>query len=171
MKHNIKTAMVCLLLLSLTIGCKKSILDEKALTFLSPDALRDKASYEAVLVGLHAAARNENFREDGRHRYGMDLGTDVMRIGDPTLPEWKSYPQELTPTGALVNYWWNWGFLEVLPRANAIISNVQRQQLFPRQIEMRLMPRPGSSEPIPIMHWLISMVVYPLLTSFTRNLK
>jgi hypothetical protein len=125
MKHNIKTALVCLLLLSLMIGCKKSILDERALTFLSPDALRDKASYEAVLVGLHVAARNENFREDGRHRYGMDLGTDVMRIGDPTLPEWKSYPQELTPTSALVNYWWNWGFLEVLPRANAIISNVQ----------------------------------------------
>lgn len=126
MKHNIKKAMVFLLLFSLTIGCKKSILDEKALSFLNPGALRDKASYEAVLVSLHAGARSEYHRGDGRHRYGMFLGTDLMRTGDAGLPEWKSYSQELVPTGALVNYWWDWGFLDVLPRANVIISNVQQ---------------------------------------------
>jgi hypothetical protein len=127
MKHNMKTAMLFMLLLSVTIGCKKSILDEKALTFLSPDALKDKPAYESVLVTIHASTRHEHAGQDGRERYSMLLGTDLARIGDKDLNEWRDYSQEITPSGnRTVNFWWNLGFTDILPKANIIISNVQQ---------------------------------------------
>src|SRR4028118_384785 len=127
MKHSIKTAMLFVLLLSATIGCKKSILDEKALTFLSPDALRDKPAFESVLAALHNSARHEHFGQDGRERYSMLLGTDLARIGDKDLNEWRDYSQEITPSGnRTVNYWWNLGFTDLLPKANIIITTLKQ---------------------------------------------
>jgi hypothetical protein len=40
MKLTIKTTILVVLLLPLAFSCKKSILDEKALSFLSPNALK-----------------------------------------------------------------------------------------------------------------------------------
>jgi hypothetical protein len=55
----------------------------------------------------------------------MVIGTDLARIGDPGLNEWRDYNIEITPSGRTSNYWWNWGFIDMLPKANIIISNVQ----------------------------------------------
>jgi hypothetical protein len=125
MKRHIKTTILLVLLLPTAFSCKKSILDEKALSFLSPSALKDKAAYESVLVALHATARDEYFKTDGRERYSMVIGTDLARIGDPGLNEWRDYNVEITPSSRTSNYWWNWGFIDLMPKANIIISNVQ----------------------------------------------
>ena len=117
-----------MLLFPIAFSCKKSILDEKALSFLSPSALKDKAAYESVLVALHATARDEYFKTDGRERYSMVLGTDLARTGDPGLNEWRDYNIEITPSSRTANYWWNWGFIDLLPKANIIISNVQKAE-------------------------------------------
>ena len=128
MKRYIKTMMLFMLFLSITFGCNKSILDEKALSFLSPGALKDKAAYESVVVALHTTARDELFRIDGRERFSMVIGTDLSRIGDPGLNEWKDYNVQLSPSSAVVNYYWNWGYIDMLPKANIIISNVQKAE-------------------------------------------
>lgn len=125
MKRYIKTMILLMLLLPMAFSCKKSVLDEKALSFLSPDALKDKAAYESVLVALHATARDEMFRIDGTERFSMFIATDLGRIGDPGLNVWKDYNVHVTPSSAMVSYWWNWGFVDMMPKANIIISNVQ----------------------------------------------
>lgn len=128
MIRYIKTTILFILLLPIGFSCKKSILDEKALSFLSPDALKDKAAYESVLVALYATARDEYFKTDGRERYSMVLATDLARTGDPGLNEWRDYNVQITPSSGVVSYWWNWGFVDLMPKANIIISNVQKAE-------------------------------------------
>lgn len=125
MIRYIKITILIILLLPIGFGCKKSVLDEKALSFLSPDALKDKAAYESVLVALYATARDEYFKQDGRERYSMVLGTDLGRVGDPGLNEWRDYNVEINPSSRTANYWWNWGYIDLMPKANIVISNVQ----------------------------------------------
>jgi len=125
MIRYIKTTILIILLFPIGLSCKKSVLDEKALSFLSPDALKDKAAYESVLVALYVTTREELHAPNGRERYSMLLGTDLSRVGDPGLNEWRDYNVELTPSSVNVIYWWNWGYISMMPKANIIITNVQ----------------------------------------------
>lgn len=114
----------CVLLAS----CKDEILDEKPISFLSPDVtLVNNAGFQSATVALHQGFR-ELFGQNNNNADGwwsVYFGTDIGTIGtrDAHL---RDYATQLTPTFFGVSWFWDWGYLTMLPRANQIIEYAQK---------------------------------------------
>lgn len=107
-------------------ACKDSVLDEKPLSFLSPDiTLVNKAGFESAITALHHAVRQVAGEDDQNAYWSVYFGTDLGSIGvrDAYL---RNYDTQLTPTFTGVKHFWDWGYLNLLPRANQIIDYAQR---------------------------------------------
>lgn len=115
-----------ILITSFFSACNDDFLEEKPLSFTNLDIiLNDVTGFESAIVGLHAAARSE--REDAAETtFLMQIGTDLATTGDPALSTCVDYRTTLVPTGAGVNFFWEWAYLRVLPRANAIIEYAEK---------------------------------------------
>jgi hypothetical protein len=111
-----------LLFFLLLTSCKDSVLDEKPLAFLNPDVvLVDKAGFETAITGLHSAARDELFGTDTENLHAMNIGTDAYQSGAVSTLL-RDYNISLTPTLFSVDYWWEWAYLKMIPRANIVIE-------------------------------------------------
>ena len=104
-------------------SCDKDFLDEEPLGFPNSDnILKDPAGFESALVALHIAAREMFFYPDGSRMNSFWLGTDVAYTGDRSLADFEDYKTWLTPTQFSVEFYWNWAYLDVIPRSNTIIE-------------------------------------------------
>ncbi|RRB02567.1 RagB/SusD family nutrient uptake outer membrane protein [Larkinella rosea] len=115
-----------LLVLLVSQACKDSVLDEKPLSFLSPDiTLVNNAGFQSAITALHQGARELMGIDDSNTYWSLYLATDIGSIGvrDVLL---RDYNTQLTPTYTAVNWFWEWGYLTMLPRANQIIDYAQR---------------------------------------------
>lgn len=115
------------LLLSAT-SCNEDFLKEKPEAFFSPGTtLVNKAGFESAITALHVGARDEIGGEDGKGTiYAMQFGTDVVATGELNFFDMQDYETTLTPTYSAVNYYWNWAYRTMIPRANAIIDYAAR---------------------------------------------
>ncbi len=107
-------------------ACDESVLDEKPLSFLSPDVtLVSNAGFQSAITALHQAVREVAGIDDQNAYWSVYFGTDLGSIGvrDAYL---RNYETQLTPTFTGVNHFWDWGYLNLLPRANQIIDYAQR---------------------------------------------
>lgn len=120
----IKATMI--LLLFVTQSCDESVLEEKPLSFLSPNiTLVNAAGFQSAITALHHSVRELVSAEDQNRYWSLYFGTDLGSIGvrDAYL---RNYQTQLTPTYMGVDYFWDWAYLNLLPRANQIIEYAQR---------------------------------------------
>ena len=126
---NIKTFFRIISILSFILtlqACDKAVLDEKPLAFLSPDVtLVNNAGFQSAITALHQGVREMSGLDDQNAYWSIYFGTDLGSIGvrDSYL---RNYETQLTPTFTGVNHFWDWGYLNILPRANQIIDYAQR---------------------------------------------
>jgi hypothetical protein len=129
MKKYIRTIFKGFCVLSILLvsqACDESVLDEKPLSFLSPGiTLVNNAGFQSAITGLHQAVREVTGIDDQNAYWSVYFGTDLGSIGvrDAYL---RNYETQLTPTFTGVNHFWDWGYLNLLPRANQIIDYAQR---------------------------------------------
>lgn len=104
-------------------SCKKSVLDEHPTSFLNSDnILINQAGFETAITALYVAARNEQFGAGTPTDWDMMIGTDMYTTGDGSKTDFVNYNTFLTPTNSVVQYYWNWAYLQMIPRANNIIK-------------------------------------------------
>jgi hypothetical protein len=127
-KHLTRSFLLATLLCFSQTACEEDILDEKPLDFLNSDVvLTSPEGFESATVGLYESTRQLYFREDGAKMQAMHLGTDVAITGDRTLPDFHNYVTWLTPNQWAVEWYWNWAYRNLLPRANTIIEYADRE--------------------------------------------
>ncbi len=57
------------------------------------------------------------------------LGTDVACTGDRGLADFENYTTWLTPTQWSAEFYWNWAYLDLIPRANNIIEYIDNPDI------------------------------------------
>jgi hypothetical protein len=125
---TISSGLVCSLVLFLSSGCKKSILDENPTSFLSPEiTLINNAGFQSAITSLHQGTRELLIGSYNQY-WTLFYGTDIGSIGVRDAPL-RDYSTTLTPTFAGVDHFWEWGYLTMLPRANQIIEYAQRPEV------------------------------------------
>ncbi|MCC9135609.1 RagB/SusD family nutrient uptake outer membrane protein [Pontibacter silvestris] len=130
MKKYIKIFVCACLGLETFTACKDSFLDEEVLSSYSPETLRDKAGFEASLVGLYN--HNSTFYSVSWAQGWpavWQVGTDVAW---PTQPQGIEVPyydyNTLTPLDGAADHTWNWSYT-MINNANVIIQNVESPAL------------------------------------------
>jgi hypothetical protein len=104
-------------------SCKKSVLDETALSRLSSDVnFKTKSGFDNAMTGLIYAARDEFNGEDLGRWYDMDLGTDLGTTGQEQTVNFRNYTTFLTPSASAASSYWNWAYTQMILRANTIIA-------------------------------------------------
>lgn len=124
---NYKTQLKYIIIGLITIvslhSCSKEFLEEEPIGFPNSDIiLKDPAGFESAIVALHIATREMYFYPDGSRMNALWLGTDVAYTGDRSLADFENYQTWLTPTQFSVEFYWEWAYLDVIPRANIIIE-------------------------------------------------
>ena len=116
-----------LVLALLLSSCNKDILDEKPLSSLNPDiVLTSKTGFENYITGLVLSARDEYTSGDSYYfninntdvasSAGIEYGTYDWRVN-------------ITPAASNVAYYWNWAYLQMIPRANSIIVYANKPEM------------------------------------------
>lgn len=124
---SFKSVIKILLLTVIFSSCSEDILEEQPLDFLSPEGiLTNKSGFETAITALHAGVRNGYFQNDGvqTNFFAHHPGTDIAI----STSDWGDYEVWLTPTRNTVEYFWNWVYRDVLPRANIIIEYAERPE-------------------------------------------
>jgi len=123
--NTIRNGFICLSVLFLFAGCNKSVLDERPTSFLSPEAtLINNAGFQSAITSLHQGTREILIGSYNQY-WSLFYGTDIGSIGVMDAPL-RDYSTTLTPTFAGVDFFWEWGYLTMLPRANEIIVYAQK---------------------------------------------
>jgi hypothetical protein len=123
--NTIRSGFICLSILFLFQDCNKSILDEHPTSFLSPETtLINNAGFQSAITSLHQGTR-EILDGSYNQYWTIFYGTDIGSIGVRDAPL-RDYSTTLTPTFAGVDFFWEWGYLTMLPRANEIIVYAQK---------------------------------------------
>ncbi len=105
-------------------SCSDDFLNEEPQDFLNSDVLlTTPEGYESAVIGLYESVRYLYFREDGSKMQGMFYGTDIATTGDRSLADFKDYTTWLTPTLFGAEWYWNWAYKHLMPRANTIIDH------------------------------------------------
>lgn len=132
MNTLIKNALFLLIALSVLsiTSCKKSVLDEVALSNLSSDVnFKTKVGFDNAITALIFAARDEFNGEDLGRWYDMDLGTDIGTTGQEQTINFRNYTTFLTPSAAAASSYWNWAYTQMILRANTIIEYASKPEL------------------------------------------
>lgn len=110
-------------------ACNDDLLEERPLDFLNSDVvLTNKEGFESAIIGLHESVRHLYFREDGAKMQAMYFGTDVAMTGDRSLPDFKNYQTWLNPTQFAVDHYWQWAYMNLLPRVNTILEYAEKPE-------------------------------------------
>ena len=111
-----------------TFSCEDSFLDEVPLDRFSPENLLiDEAGFEAAVVALYQAAREEHSLGGVNFDY-MNLGTDLTEWGRPDSRGFKDY-NLLNSQFDPVNRYWDWAYTEMIRQCNLILDNLQKPDL------------------------------------------
>lgn len=122
-KYFTKAFLLAMLFCLTQAACNEDVLEEEPLGFLNSETLLSTPEgFESAVVGLYESVRHLYFREDGAKMQAMHLGTDVAITGDRTLPDFKDYVTWLNPTQWAVEWYWQWAYMNLMPRANTIIA-------------------------------------------------
>jgi hypothetical protein len=117
-KALIAWPVIVLLLFSMG-SCNKDLLDEKPLSSLNSDlVLTSKVGYENYLTALVLSARDE--LTAGDTYYSNINNSDVASSAGIEYGTY-NWTTAITPSTAAVAYYWNWAYLQMIPRANTII--------------------------------------------------
>ncbi len=107
-------------------ACEKSFLDEEVLSSYSPTTLRDKAGFEASLIGLYNH-NNRFYSVSWAQGWPAvwQVGTDITW---PTQPQGIENPyynyNTLTPLDGAADNTWNWSYT-MINNTNVLIQNVE----------------------------------------------
>ncbi|RNL89152.1 RagB/SusD family nutrient uptake outer membrane protein [Sinomicrobium pectinilyticum] len=116
---------------SVLCSCQKDFLKEEPIGIPnSGNLLVDKEGFESAVTGLHIAARELFFYPDGSRMNSFWLGTDVACTGDRGLADFENYQTWLTPAQWSVEFYWNWAYLDLIPRANNILAYIDNPDIF-----------------------------------------
>ncbi len=122
-KINVRILGAVLFTAVVVTSCKKSVLDETALSRLSSDVnFKTKSGFDNAMTGLIYAARDEFNGEDLGRWYDMDLGTDLGTTGQEQTVNFRNYTTFLTPSASAASSYWNWAYTQMILRANTIIA-------------------------------------------------
>ncbi|ACT93440.1 RagB/SusD family nutrient uptake outer membrane protein [Dyadobacter fermentans] len=114
--------------LGLTTGCEESYLEEVPLDRFSPENLLvNEAGYDAAVVSLYEAARQEHSIASNNFEY-MTVGTDQSQWGRNDSRGNKDYSLLNSNLEATAIYW-DWAFKQMIVRANLILDNIDDPEL------------------------------------------
>lgn len=116
------------MMLGIFISCDESYLNEVPLDRFSPEnLLENEAGYQAVLVALYQASRQEHIVAGGNFEY-MTVGTDQTQWGRNDSRGLKDYSLLNSNLAATIIYW-DWAYKSMIPRANLILEDIDNQNL------------------------------------------
>lgn len=119
-------SIAALALLFAISSCDESILDEKPLSFLSPDVtLVNNAGFQSAITALHYSVRDLVNVNAAETYWSLCFGTDIGSISN-TQAFLQNYETQLTPTSQAARFFWDWAYRDLLPKANQIIDYAQR---------------------------------------------
>lgn len=122
-----KPLSLILLTLCLSWGCNESFLDEVPLDRFSPENLLvDEAGFEAAIVALYKASREE-INVGGINFDYMNLGTDLAQWGRYDSRGFKDYSL-LNPQHAAVAAYWEWAYTDMIRQCNLILDNLDDER-------------------------------------------
>lgn len=128
MKNN-RYLLLSLFLLITVSACKKNVLDEKPLDFLSPgNAFSNANGIEQGIVGIYSDVRNRWYRNGGDQAYGLfGLGTDVGYDGETPGGQrfLNNYLTSVTPQYIVIQHWWLYLYAEI-QQANTLIDGINK---------------------------------------------
>src|SRR5688572_23300462 len=91
-------------------SCKKDILEEKPLSFLTSDnALTSKTGFDNYIIALHAASREEMSGGDTYWTNNFN-GTGMYTSGGSEYVKYSNYSTWLTPSATEIAIYWNWAY-------------------------------------------------------------
>ena len=119
---------IILLGLFFLFSCGEDYLDEKPLDRFSPENLLiNQEGYETALYAIYDAVRLEH-QITGANFDHRNLGSDVVRWGRADSRGFADYTL-LNSSSVVVQQYWDWGFRDVIPRANLVLENIDDQEL------------------------------------------
>lgn len=125
-KYKIFKSISVITLLLFIQSCNESVLTEKPLSFLSPDVtLVKNEGFQSAITALHQGVRELVSPNGAESWWATCLGTDIGSISS-SQAFLQNYETQLTPTVQVVVFFWDWAYLNILPRANQIIDYAQR---------------------------------------------
>lgn len=123
----LKPLSLILFTLCLSWGCNESFLDEVPLDRFSPENLLvDEAGFEAAIVALYKASREE-LNVAGINFDYMNLGTDLTQWGRYDSRGFKDYSL-LNPQHAAVAGYWEWAYTDMIRQCNLILDNLDNER-------------------------------------------
>lgn len=127
-RPGIKCGAFLLAFCFITIGCNDSFLDEVPLDRFSPENLLvDEAGFEAAIVALYEASRQEQ-KVGGANFDYMNLGTDIAEWGRPDSRGFKDY-NLLNSQFDAVKLYWDWAYRDMIRQSNLILENLEKPEL------------------------------------------
>ncbi|WP_020529931.1 RagB/SusD family nutrient uptake outer membrane protein [Flexithrix dorotheae] len=129
MKISIKKLFAFIILITGLLGsCSDSYLDEVPLDRFSPEnLLENEAGYDAALIALYNAAREEHIVASNNFEY-MSVGTDLAQWGRNDSRGLKDYSLLNSNLSATIVYW-DWAYKEMIVRANLILEDIDNPAL------------------------------------------
>ncbi len=128
MNKYILSTLSLLMILGILISCDETYLNEVPLDRFSPEnLLENEAGYQAALVGLYQASREEHIIAGGNFEY-MTVGTDQTQWGRNDSRGLKDYSLLNSNLAATIIYW-DWAYKQMIMRANLILEGIDNQNL------------------------------------------
>lgn len=116
--------------MGLLVSCDESYLDEVPKDQFSPEnVLENEAGYEAVVVSLYDAAREEHLIASNNFEY-MTVGTDLARWGRYDSRGLKDY-NLLNSNYEAARIYWDWAYEQMIVRANLILDDIDNVDFDP----------------------------------------
>jgi len=125
----LKSISIIVLFSGLYFSCGEDFLNEIPLDRFSPENLLvNEAGYNAALVALYQASREEHVTGGGPNFDHMNLGTDIVQWGRPDRRGFRDYTL-LNPQSAVTNSFWNWAYLQMIRQCNLILEDIHNPAL------------------------------------------
>ncbi len=123
MHTYIKHSLILTLVLGLLGSCSESYLDEVPLDQFSPEnVLENEAGYEAAVISIYEAAREEHLVASANFEY-MTVGTDLSRWGRYDSRGLKDYSLLNSSYSAAAIYW-DWAYEQMIVRSNLVLEDI-----------------------------------------------
>lgn len=126
---NIKNNILIVFFLGLFVfSCDADYLKEEPLDRFSPEnLLTNEAGYDAAVVALYNAAREEYTVASNNYEY-MTLGTDISQWGRYNSRGMRDYSL-LNSNLSAPAYYWDWAYTQVIRQTNLILEDIDSPDL------------------------------------------
>lgn len=129
-KKIVVSATLFFVIIGLFTACDDSILNETPLSSLSAETTLDsKAGFDAYLVGLVRASREEYSQDDNTFFITNFPGTDIGSDAGQEYSTYRNWTSYLSPVTSEVAANWNWAYEDMIVQANTIITFANKDEL------------------------------------------